>query len=131
VGITAIADALRVNGSLTSLNLRENWIGAEGAKALAPALAANGSLIGPGQDFAKFDSKFAGARSTPKSRRNLRPEARCAPMSQCFVSSYTHSAAQWLTAVRLYSHVKRRIHERRSNDGAISAVSLGSIRILL
>ena len=43
-GITAIADALRVNGSLTSLDVSKNRLGAEGAAALAPALAANGSL---------------------------------------------------------------------------------------
>ena len=43
-GITAIADALRVNGSLTSLDLSINRLGAEGAAALAPALAANGLL---------------------------------------------------------------------------------------
>ena len=43
-GIKAIADALRVNASLTSLRLDENSLGPEGAKALAPALAANASL---------------------------------------------------------------------------------------
>ena len=43
-GIKAVADALRVSGSLTSLNLRSNSIGAEGAKSVADALGVNGSL---------------------------------------------------------------------------------------
>ncbi len=43
-GITAIAEALRVNGSLTECNLRANSIGAEGAKQLADALRVNGVL---------------------------------------------------------------------------------------
>ena len=44
VGIQAIADALRVNASLTSLNLAANMLGPEGAKALAPGIAASASL---------------------------------------------------------------------------------------
>ena len=40
-GIAAIADALRVNGALTSLNLQENNLGAEGGKAVAQALHDN------------------------------------------------------------------------------------------
>ena len=56
-GITAIADALRVNGGLTSLNLSSNGIGGywdddqetfvftlEGPKAIADALLVNGAL---------------------------------------------------------------------------------------
>ena len=39
-GIKAIADALRLNNSLTALDLRGNYFGVEGAKALAPAIAA-------------------------------------------------------------------------------------------
>ena len=46
--------------------------------------------VGPGQDFAKFDSKFAGARSAPKSRRNLRSEARFALMSLSVSWAVTH-----------------------------------------
>ena len=42
--ITAIADAMRINASLTTLLLPDNVIGPEGAKALAPALAANAEL---------------------------------------------------------------------------------------
>ena len=43
-GIKAIADALRVNASLTELNLAGNQLRSEGAKALAPAIAASASL---------------------------------------------------------------------------------------
>ena len=43
-GIQAIADALKLKGSLTSLNLYDNRIGKEGAKALAAGLAASASL---------------------------------------------------------------------------------------
>lgn len=43
-GITAIANALKVTGSLTSLNLEINRLGAEGANAIAEGLKDNGSL---------------------------------------------------------------------------------------
>ncbi len=43
-GINAIADALRVNGALTSLDLRWNKLGAEGGTAIAEALKVNGAL---------------------------------------------------------------------------------------
>ena len=43
-GITAIAEALKVTGSLTVLNLRNNYIGSEGTKEIAKGLSANGSL---------------------------------------------------------------------------------------
>ena len=43
-GIKAIADALRVSGSLSSINLAANELGVEGAKALVPALRDSGSL---------------------------------------------------------------------------------------
>ena len=43
-GITAIAEALKVTGSLTSLNLWNNKIGDEGAAAIAKGLSNNGSL---------------------------------------------------------------------------------------
>jgi len=41
---TAIADAMRINASLTTLLLPDNVIGPEGAKALAPAIAGSASL---------------------------------------------------------------------------------------
>jgi hypothetical protein len=44
VGAAAIADALRVNTTLTELNLRGNDVGEEGAKALADALKVNTTL---------------------------------------------------------------------------------------
>ena len=40
----AIGEALRVNGALTSLNLRETSIGADGAAAIAEGLKVNGAL---------------------------------------------------------------------------------------
>ena len=43
-GINAIADALLVTGSLTSIDLALNRLGVESAKALAPAITASGSL---------------------------------------------------------------------------------------
>ena len=43
-GINALADALRVSASLTSLLLRGSNLGVEGAKALATGLAASASL---------------------------------------------------------------------------------------
>ena len=43
-GTKYIADALRVSGSLTSINLCDNNISAEGAKAMCDALSANDSL---------------------------------------------------------------------------------------
>ena len=43
-GAAALAPALAANGALTSLNLSSNHLGAKGAAALAPALAANGAL---------------------------------------------------------------------------------------
>jgi hypothetical protein len=43
-GAKALAPAIAANGSLTSLNLNNNHLFPEGAKAVAPALAANGSL---------------------------------------------------------------------------------------
>ena len=44
VGIGAIADALRINASLTDLNLESNQLGPEGGVALAEALRVNASL---------------------------------------------------------------------------------------
>ena len=43
-GINAIADALRVNASLTSLSMHSNKIGAVGGVAIADALRVNASL---------------------------------------------------------------------------------------
>jgi hypothetical protein len=43
-GASALADALKVNKSLTSINLDYNQIGAEGASALADALKMNRTL---------------------------------------------------------------------------------------
>ena len=43
-GITAIAEALKVTGSLTELKLDYNGIGSEGAIAIAKGLSDNGSL---------------------------------------------------------------------------------------
>jgi hypothetical protein len=43
-GITALADALRVNGGLLTLNLSINKIGGEGVQAMAGALRVNGAL---------------------------------------------------------------------------------------
>jgi hypothetical protein len=43
-GITAIADALRVNGALTKLSLAENQLGEEGTKAICEALEQNTTL---------------------------------------------------------------------------------------
>jgi Ran GTPase-activating protein (RanGAP) involved in mRNA processing and transport len=43
-GITAIADALRVNGSLTKLSLADNFWGEEGTKAICEALEQNTTL---------------------------------------------------------------------------------------
>ena len=40
-GITAIADALRVNGALTSVNLRSNMLGGEGWGAIFAAICGN------------------------------------------------------------------------------------------
>ena len=56
-GAKAIADALRVNGSLTSLDLMVNDIGAEGAKALADALRVNGSLTKLDVKYNKLDGE--------------------------------------------------------------------------
>ena len=50
-GAEAIADTLRVNGSLTSLRLDSNKIGPEGAKAIGDALSVNASLT-------KLDVRF-------------------------------------------------------------------------
>ena len=43
-GITAIADALRVNGGLTKISLAENGLGEEGTKAICEALEQNKTL---------------------------------------------------------------------------------------
>jgi Ran GTPase-activating protein (RanGAP) involved in mRNA processing and transport len=43
-GITAIADALRVNGALTEIDVSWNFFGPEGAKVFADALRVNGAL---------------------------------------------------------------------------------------
>ena len=43
-GITAIADALRVNGGLTKLSLAKNKLGEEGTKFLCDALVGNNTL---------------------------------------------------------------------------------------
>eukprot|EP00966_Prymnesium_polylepis_P234828 5431507-Prymnesium_polylepis.1 len=44
-GATAIGEALKVNGALTSLWLIDNKIGVQGASAIGEALKANGALI--------------------------------------------------------------------------------------
>ena len=43
-GARALAEALKTNKALTSLDLRRNSIGAEGARALAEALKTNSAL---------------------------------------------------------------------------------------
>jgi Ran GTPase-activating protein (RanGAP) involved in mRNA processing and transport len=43
-GIKAIAEAIAVTPSITSIDLSENDFGPEGAKALAPAIAVNASV---------------------------------------------------------------------------------------
>jgi len=43
-GATAVAEALKVNGALTNLNLFINKIGDQGATAIAKALEVNGAL---------------------------------------------------------------------------------------
>ena len=43
-GITAIADALRVNGALTKLSLASNYLKEEGTKAICEALKQNKTL---------------------------------------------------------------------------------------
>jgi len=43
-GITAIADALRVNGGLTKMSLANNKLGEEGTKAICEALEQNKTL---------------------------------------------------------------------------------------
>ena len=43
-GITAIADALRVNGSLTKMSLAQNELEEEGTKAICEALEQNTTL---------------------------------------------------------------------------------------
>ena len=43
-GITAIAEALKVTGSLTTLDISGNEIGPEGAKEIAKSLSVTGSL---------------------------------------------------------------------------------------
>jgi Ran GTPase-activating protein (RanGAP) involved in mRNA processing and transport len=43
-GITAIADTMRINGSLTKLSLAQNWLGEEGTKAICEALEQNTTL---------------------------------------------------------------------------------------
>ena len=74
-GIKAVADALRVSGSLTSLNLKYNDVGAEGAKAIADALRDNGSLTsldlednGIGQEPRLGDEAKAALREAVKGR---------------------------------------------------------------
>jgi len=77
-GITAIADALRVNGALTMLSLAKNRLGEEGTKAICEALEQNktlkeldishygsnyGSNIG-GSAGAKHVAKMLGVNST-------------------------------------------------------------------
>ena len=43
-GINAIADAFRVNGALTKIDVSWNFFGPEGAKVFADALRVNGAL---------------------------------------------------------------------------------------
>ena len=45
VGAEALANALKVNASLTGLSLQGNQIGDKGAKALGQALEVNGNII--------------------------------------------------------------------------------------
>ena len=64
-GAASLADALKVNASLTVLNLYENNIGAEGAASLADALKVNASLTELHLDY--NDIGAAGAASIAES----------------------------------------------------------------
>jgi hypothetical protein len=55
-GITAIADALRVNGTLTMLSLAHNRLGEEGTKAICEALEQNKTL--KELDISHYGSSF-------------------------------------------------------------------------
>jgi hypothetical protein len=44
-GAKALADALKVNSTITSIDLRDNKVGVDGAKALADALKVNSTTI--------------------------------------------------------------------------------------
>ncbi len=55
-GITAIADALRVNGTLTMLSLANNRLGEEGTKAICEALEQNKTL--KELDISHYGSSF-------------------------------------------------------------------------
>jgi hypothetical protein len=58
-GITAITDALRVNGGLTKLSLAENELGEEGTKAIGEALEQNKTL--KELDISKFPHRGSGS----------------------------------------------------------------------
>ena len=60
-GITAIAEALKVTGSLTELNLEGNKIGNEGAAAIAKGLSANGSLTKLDLEYNQLDESAKAA----------------------------------------------------------------------
>ena len=78
-GITAIADAMRVNGALTKMSLADNTLGEEGTKAICEALEQNktlkqldisgtppgcGGIIGGGSAGAKHVAKMLGINGT-------------------------------------------------------------------
>ena len=69
-GITAIADALRVNGGLTMLALARNMLGEEGTKAICEALEQNKTLkeLDLSGVYASFDNigGAAGAKHVAK-----------------------------------------------------------------
>ena len=64
---TAVGQLLRVNASLTELNLDDNGLGAEGGKAIGDALRINTSLTSLSLSDTKLDEKgvFAIAESLP------------------------------------------------------------------
>lgn len=70
-GIKAIADALRVNGALTSLNLERNKIGPEGGKAISEALRVNGALTSLNVGNPLGDEAKAALREIAKGRPSL------------------------------------------------------------
>jgi len=50
-GAKALAEALKVNSTVTNINLEKNQIGTEGAKAFAEALKVNKTLVNIGLDY--------------------------------------------------------------------------------
>lgn len=61
VGITALSEALKLNGNMRILNLNDNTIGSKGASALAEALESMQkyeTILGTFQDTSAFDVRF-------------------------------------------------------------------------